>query len=148
MRTHVIIRISLRRHLGLRLLLWHSVDAWNTHIMKVHIAKYIISWDGPSYLQASKSIRGPLATLKLTSYPSKNWKNIREPPDYTGNEPRFYIHVVGSRQDSKIQKDKCMLMSMETMCYVYQLSTELEGKNIQIVPKSTPRDTNQSSATV
>ena len=33
-------------------------------------------------------------------------------------------------------------MNIVIMCYVHHLGTEKEGKNLQIVPKSTPTDTN------
>ena len=50
----------------------------------------------------------------------------------------------------KIQTDKNMasVMIMVIMCHVDHLSAEMERENIQIVPKSTPRDINQVSPTI
>ena len=48
--------------------------------------------------------------LKLISYTYRAGKNIREPPDCTGNEPTLDIHIGGSGQDIKNK--------MADTCYV------------------------------
>ena len=39
-------------------------------------------------------------------------------------------------------------MNMVSLCQVHQLSTEKEEENLQIVPKATPRDTNQAYSVI
>ena len=52
------------------------------------------------------------------------------------------MHIEWSMQ--AINKDKYMssVMKMMIMCYVYHLNMEMEGKHLQIMPKSTPRNIN------
>ena len=72
---------------------------------------------------------------------------IREPPTCTGNEPALDIHLGGCGQDIKIQSNKYMsfVMNILIMYHVHHLSTEIEGKNLTKVPKSTPKIANQAS---
>ena len=60
----------------------------------------------------------------------------------------IYIGVSG--QDIEIQNEKCMpsVISLVIISHVHHLGTEMEGKNLQIVPKSTLINTNQVSATI
>ena len=62
--------------------------------------------------------------------PKRTGKDIRKPPDCTGNEPTLHIHIGSSGQDIKIQNDKYMSfeINMLVMYHVYDLSTEMKGK--------------------
>ena len=69
--------------------------------------------------------------LNLNSYTYKLEKNIREPPDCTGNEPTPDIPLQGSGQDIKKKKWQIHAIweNMLIMKHVSHLSKDREGKN-------------------
>ena len=73
---------------------------------------------------------------------------LRDSPGHTGNEVTLDIHKRYSGKDIEIQNNKYMpfVMNILSICHVHHLRTEMEGKPM-IMPKSTPRHTNQASPT-
>ena len=92
-------------------------------------------------------LRYKKSLLKANFLHLKVLEIVREHPDHTGSESnhRKLWDIIKTNINAEYMLP---VMNIVIMYHVHQLSTQMEGKSLQVVPKSTPINNKQASPTI